>query len=134
MKGYAIPIETETRKNSDFRRVLYTAEHSQLVLMSVKPGDELGEEVHKLSDQFFRFEEGEGKVIIDGVEHIVKDGYGVIVPSGAKHNVINTSKTSCLKLYTIYSPPHHKDGTVHRTKAGALASKEHFDGKTSEEQ
>ncbi len=132
MKGYAIPIEKETRKNTDFRRVLYTAEHSQLVLMSIKPGDEVGMEVHKSSDQFFRFEEGEGKVIIDGVEHPVKDGVSVVVPSGAWHNVINTSKTSDLKLYTIYSPPHHKDGTVHHTKADALASKEHFGGKVSE--
>ncbi len=132
MKGYAIQIEEETRKNNYFRKVLYTAEHSQLVLMCVKPGDELGSEVHEHSDQFFRFEAGQGKVVIDGVEHIVKDGVGVIVPSGATHNVINTSKTAELKMYTIYSPPHHRDGVIHRTKAEAEADKEHFGGKTTE--
>lgn len=132
MKGYITDIEKETRKNTDFRRVLYTGKHSQLVLMSLKPGEEIGEETHDTVDQFFRFEEGEGKVIIDGVEHHVKDGTAVIVPAGAKHNVINTSKKAKLKLYTIYSPPEHQDGVVRHTKEEAMASEEHFDGKTTE--
>jgi len=132
MKGYVVAIEKETEKNTDFRRVLYTGKHSQLVLMSIKPGEEIGEETHEGVDQFFRFEEGEGKVIIDGVEHRVKDGTGVIVPAGARHNVINTSKTSNLKLYTIYSPPEHQDGVVRHTKKEAMASEEHFDGRTTE--
>jgi mannose-6-phosphate isomerase-like protein (cupin superfamily) len=100
--------------------------------MNIKPGEEIGEETHKDVDQFFRFEEGEGKVIIDGIEHRVKDGNGVIVPAGAKHNVINTSKLVNLKLYTIYSPPEHQDGVVRHTKKEAMASEEHFDGKTTE--
>jgi mannose-6-phosphate isomerase-like protein (cupin superfamily) len=132
MKGYVIVIEKETKKNTDFRHVLYTGKHSQLVLMNIKPGEEIGEETHKDVDQFFRFEEGEGKVTIDGIEHRVKDGNGVIVPAGAKHNVINTSKLVNLKLYTIYSPPEHQDGVVRHTKKEAMASEEHFDGKTTE--
>jgi mannose-6-phosphate isomerase-like protein (cupin superfamily) len=132
MKGYITALEKETRKNSNFRRVLYTGKHSQLVLMNLKPGEEIGSEVHEHIDQFFRFDEGEGKIIIDGVEHRVKDGDGVIVPAGAKHNVINTSKNLDLKLYTIYSPPEHQDGVVRRTKAEAMASEEHFDGRTTE--
>jgi len=132
LKGYIVDIEKETKKNTDFRRVLYTGKHSQLVLMSIKPGEEIGEETHEDVDQFFRFEEGEGKVIIDGVEHRVKDGNGVIVPAGAKHNVINTSKLVNLKLYTIYSPPEHQDGVVRHTKKEAMASEEHFDGRTTE--
>ena len=116
MKGYTVSLEKETRRNSDFRRVLYTGKHSQLVLMSIKPGEEIGEETHEDVDQFFRFEGGEGKVIIDGVEHRIKDGDGVIVPAGAKHNVVNTSKRANLKLYTIYSPPEHQDGVVRHTK------------------
>ena len=105
MKGFIINLEKETRRNTDFRRVLYTGKHSQLVLMSLKLGEEIGEETHEDVDQFFRFEGGDGKVTIDGVEHRVKDGDGVIVPAGAKHNVTNVSKSSDLKLYTIYSPP-----------------------------
>jgi len=132
LKGYITNIEKETEKNTDFRRVLYTGKYSQLVLMSLKPGEEIGEETHDDVDQFFRFEEGEGKVIIDGVEHRVKDGNGVIVPAGARHNVINTSKRVNLKLYTIYSPPEHQDGVVRHTKKEAMASEEHFDGKTTE--
>jgi len=132
MKGYATALEKETRKNSDFRRVLYTGKNSQLVLMSLKPMEEIGMEVHPHIDQFFRFEAGEGKVLIDGNEYRVKDGDGVIVPAGAKHNVINTSKTSELKLYTIYSPPEHQDGIVRRTKAEAIANEEEFDGRTTE--
>ena len=132
MKGYVTAIEKETWKNTDFRRVLYTGKHSQLVLMSLKPGEEIGEETHEDVDQFFRFEQGEGKVIIDGTEHLVKDGYAVIVPAGARHNVVNTSKRANLKLYTIYSPPEHQDGVVRHTKKEAMASEEHFDGRTTE--
>jgi len=132
MKGYVTSLEKETRKNSNFRKVLYTGKNSQLVLMNLKPLEEIGMEVHKDTDQFFRFEKGEGKVVIDGVEHNVKDGDGVIVPAGAKHNVINTSKKLELKLYTIYSPPEHQDGIIRKTKADAMASEEHFDGKTTE--
>ena len=131
-KGYVINIEKETEKNTVFRHVLYTGKYSQLVLMSIKPGEEIGEETHKDVDQFFRFERGEGKVVIDGVEHRVKDGNGIIVPAGARHNVINTSKRATLRLYTIYSPPEHKDGVVRHTKGEAMASEEHFDGRTTE--
>ncbi|MDK2889574.1 MAG: hypothetical protein PWR21_205 [Methanoculleus sp.] len=131
-KGFATDIETETVKNTDFRRVLYTGKFSQLVLMRLKPGEEIGAEVHDDVDQFFRFEEGEGVVVIDGVEHAVKDGSAVIVPNGANHNVINTSKTADLKLYTIYSPPEHQDKVVAKTREEAMAHEEHFDGKTTE--
>jgi len=131
-KGFSMDLEKETRKNSDFRHVLYTGKFSQLVLMNLRPGEDIGEEVHDTVDQFFRFEEGEGKVIIDGTEHIVKDGSGVIVPSGAKHNVINTSSKKNLKLYTIYSPPEHIDKVVRHTKADALREPEEYDGKTTE--
>jgi mannose-6-phosphate isomerase-like protein (cupin superfamily) len=132
MKGYVVLLDQETTKNADFRRVLYTGKHSQLVLMSIKPGEEIGEETHEDVDQFFRFEAGEGKVIIDGVEHRVKNGNGVIVPAGARHNVVNTSKRTDLRLYTIYSPPEHQDGIVRQTKKEAMASEEHFDGRTTE--
>ncbi len=131
-KGFSTDLEKETRKNSDFRHVLYTGKFSQLVLMNLRPGEDIGEEVHDTVDQFFRFEEGEGKVIIDGTEHLVKDGSGVIVPSGAKHNVINTSSKKNLKLYTIYSPPEHIDKVVRHTKADALREPEEYDGKTTE--
>ena len=132
VKGYVTPIEKETEKNTDFRRVLYTGKYSQLVLMSLGPEEEIGEETHGDVDQFFRFERGEGKVIIDGVEHLVKDGDAVIVPAGARHNVINESKRSNLNLYTIYSPPEHQDGVVRHTKKEAMAIEEHFDGRTTE--
>ena len=132
MKGFVTNLEKETLKNADFRRVLYTGRNSQLVLMKLKPGEEIGEEVHDDVDQFFRFEKGKGKVVIDGVEHGVTDGSGVIVPAGARHNVVNTSKNADLKLYTIYSPPEHQDKVVRHTKAEALASEEHFDGKPTE--
>jgi mannose-6-phosphate isomerase-like protein (cupin superfamily) len=132
MKGYSTAIEKETVKNSDFRRVLYTGKYSQLVLMDLKPMEEIGMETHSNIDQFFRFEEGEGKVIIDGVEHRVKDGDAIIVPAGAKHNVVNTSKKAELKLYTIYSPPEHQDKVVRHTKADAEASPEEYDGKPTE--
>ncbi|HOT93994.1 MAG TPA: cupin domain-containing protein [Methanoregulaceae archaeon] len=131
-KGFITDIETATIENTDFRRVLYTGRFTQLVLMSLPPGEEIGMEVHDDVDQFFRFEEGEGMVVIDGVETAVRDGSGVIVPSGAMHNVVNTSKTANLKLYTIYGPPEHLDGTVHRTRKEALENEEHFDGKTTE--
>jgi len=132
MKGYVTGIEKETEKNADFRRVLYTGKHSQLVLMSLKSEEEIGEETHEDVDQFFRFEKGEGKVIINGVEHSIKDGDAVIVPAGARHNVVNISKRADLRLYTIYSPPEHQDGVVRHTKKEAMASEEHFDGRTTE--
>ncbi len=132
MKGFKSHIEKTVVGNHYFRRVLYTGKYSQLVLMSLKPGEEIGEEVHRKVDQFFRFEKGTGKVSIDGVNKLVTNGDAVIVPAGAKHNVINTSKTKELKLYTIYSPPEHKDKTIRKTKANALAKPEEFDGKTSE--
>ena len=131
-KGFVGNIEKDTAKNSDFRRVLYTGKYSQLVLMSLKPGEEIGEEVHDDVDQFFRFEQGEGKVIIDDVEHKVHDGMAAIVPSGAKHNVVNTSKSEDLRLYTIYSPPEHQDKVVRHTRAQAMAEEEHYEGKPTE--
>jgi mannose-6-phosphate isomerase-like protein (cupin superfamily) len=130
--GYVGNIETQTLDNDDFRRVVYTAHNQQLVLMSIRPMEDIGEEVHTL-DQFFRCEKGEGKVIMNGEEHEIKDGFVVVVPAGVTHNLINTSATEPLKLYTLYSPPNHKDGTVHHTKAEAEADEsEHFDGKTTE--
>ena len=132
MKGYSTSIEQETRKNSDFRRVLYTGKYSQLVLMNLKPLEEIGLETHPDRDQFFRFEEGEGKVFIDGIEHTVKDGDAIIVPAGAQHNVINTSKNLELKLYTIYSPPEHQDKVVRHTKTEAETSPEDYNGKLTE--
>lgn len=132
MKGYVADIERDTKRNPDFRQVLYTGKHSQLVLMRLMPGEEIGEETHTDVDQFFRFEEGEGKVVIDGVEHTVRDGTGVIVPAGARHNVVNTSKTASMRLYTIYSPPEHQDRVVRHTKQDAIRLKEEFDGKTTE--
>jgi mannose-6-phosphate isomerase-like protein (cupin superfamily) len=132
MKGFKSNIEKDTLDNSNFRRVLYTGKKSQLVLMSLRPGEEIGEEIHKTIDQFFRFEKGEGIVSIDGVKQKVGDGDAVIVPAGASHNVTNTSKNEALKLYTIYSPPEHIDGTIRKTKADALTRPEEFDGKTTE--
>ena len=132
MKGYNIDIETATNENSFFRKVLYTGHNSQLVLMSLQPGEEIGLEVHNDRDQFFRFEQGQGEVHIDGNVIAVKDGMAVIVPAGAEHNVINTSQAQPLKLYTIYSPPEHKDGTTHVTKHDAESAEEHFDGVTTE--
>ena len=128
MKGFITHIEQETLSNNDYRRVIYTARHSQLVLMSIEPGGEIGEEVHEL-DQFLRFESGEGKVVLDGEETAVEGGDAVLVPEGARHNVINTG-SGPLKLYTIYSPPNHKDGTVEHTKADEY--EERFDGETTE--
>jgi len=129
MKGFVENIETLTEDNKDFRRVLYTGKHLQLVLMSLKAGEEIGEEVHDTHDQFFRIEKGKGEVVIDGVKHKVKADDAVIVPAGARHNVVNTGDKS-LKLYTLYGPPEHRDGVVHPRKADE--SEEHFDGKTSE--
>ena len=133
MKGYHDNIETLTSANSDFRRVLYTGKHLQLVLMTLQPGEKIGAEVHDGRDQFFRFEAGEGVVDIDGVENRVEDGSGVIVPSGARHNVRNTG-TVPLKLYTLYGPPEHRDQIVQATKADAEARHhdEEFDGTTTE--
>jgi mannose-6-phosphate isomerase-like protein (cupin superfamily) len=131
VKGFVDNIETLSVQNDDFRKVLYTAEHCQLVVMSLKPKEEIGEEVHKDNDQFFRVEEGSGKVIINGVVTELKAGFAIIIPNGAKHNVIASDEG--LKLYTIYSPPHHRDGVVHKTKEAAEADKEKFDGETTEE-
>jgi len=132
MKGFHANIEKATLENNNFRKVLYTSKHSQLVLMSVKPKQELGMEVHKDNDQFFRFEQGQGKCIIDGNEYAVEDGFAIIVPAGAQHNIINVSETEDLRLYTIYSPAHHKDGIVRATKEEAEANEAEFDGKTTE--
>lgn len=131
-KGFKDNIEKLTAENKNFRRVLYTAKHSQLVLMTLLPGEEIGLEVHKTGDQFFRFEKGEGKVIIDDTEYEVSDGDAVIVPEGSKHNIINTSSSEPLNLYTIYSPPHHKDGIVRKTKEEASNDAPEFDGVTTE--
>jgi mannose-6-phosphate isomerase-like protein (cupin superfamily) len=132
MKGFVSNIEKDTLENENFRKVLYTGKHSQLVLMSLAPNEEIGMEIHQDNDQFFRFEKGEGKCIIDGNEYEVKDGSAVVVPAGAQHNVINVSATERLSLYTIYSPAHHKDGIVRQTKAEAGANEADFDGTTTE--
>jgi len=129
-KGFKVAIEAETVANENFRKVLYTGEHSQLVLMTLLPREEIGLEVHANTDQFFRFESGVGKVVIDETEYEVKDGDAVIVPAGARHNVINVSVSEALRMYTIYSPAHHKDQTIHKTKAEQ--TEEHFDGTTTE--
>lgn len=131
MKGFADNIEKLTEDNDDFRRVLYTGKYLQLVLMAIQPGEEIGEEVHEDRDQFFRIETGEGEVWIDGVSNKVKADDGIVVPAGAKHNVVN-SGSEPLKLYTLYGPPEHADGTVHAAKADADAAHEHFDGRTTE--
>src|SRR3989344_1405998 len=120
MKGYITNIEKLTLDNENFRQVLYTAKNSQLVVMSLRPNEEIGEEIHQL-DQFIRVESGHGKAVLDDVEHEIADGFAIVVPSGAKHNIINTSPDSQLKLYTIYSPPEHRDGVVHAAKADAIA-------------
>jgi mannose-6-phosphate isomerase-like protein (cupin superfamily) len=130
MNGFVQNIENIAVKNEDFRRVVYTAKSSQLVLMALKPKEEIGAEVHKL-DQFFRVEEGQGEAVLDGVRTQILAGYAVLIPAGTNHNIINTGKTA-MKLYTIYSPPNHRDGVVHHTRADAIADKEHFDGKTTE--
>jgi mannose-6-phosphate isomerase-like protein (cupin superfamily) len=131
MKGFVDDIEKLTEDNDDFRRVLYTGANIQLVLMAIQPGEEIGEEVHEDRDQFFRIETGEGEVWIDGVCNKVKADDGIVVPAGARHNVVNAGSKP-LKLYTLYGPPEHVDGTVHATKADADAAHEHFDGRTTE--
>ena len=133
MKGYADNIETRTVENQDFRRVLYTGKHLQLVLMTLQPGEEIGEEVHDDRDQFFRIEEGHGEIRIDGTANVVEADFAVIVPAGARHNVVNTGKKP-LRLYTIYGPPEHRDGVVHKDKAqaGRDHDNDHFDGRTTE--
>ena len=128
MQGYIVNIEKEALENTDYRRVLYTAKNSQLVLMSLNSGEEIGMEVHQL-DQFIRIETGQGQAILDGVTHELQADFAVIVPAGTNHNIINTGQ-EVMKLYTIYSPPEHKDGTTEKTKADEI--EEHFDGKTTE--
>ncbi len=131
MKGFVDDIEKLTKDNSDFRRVVYTGKHMQLVLMTLKPGEEIGAEVHETHDQFLRFEDGEGEVVIDGATHKVEDDFAVVVPAGARHNVINTGD-SPLKLYTLYGPPEHRLDVVHPDKPAAESEDEHFDGRTTE--
>ena len=133
MKGYCDDIERVTTENDDFRRVLYTGKHLQLVLMTLQPGEEIGEEVHDDRDQFFRIEEGQGEVRIDGAANQVKDDFAVIVPAGARHNVVNTGDAP-LRFYTLYGPPEHKDGVVHKDKAQATRDhdNDHWDGETTE--
>ena len=130
MKGFIKDIEGLAVKNLEFRQVLYTAKHCQLVVMALKPKEEIGAEVHKL-DQFFRVEEGSGEAVLDGVRTAIRSGFAVVIPAGTNHNIINTSSVP-LKLYTLYAPPNHRDGVVHHTRAEAGADNEHFDGKTTE--
>lgn len=132
MKGFHSNIEKVTLENTDFRRVLYSGKHSQLVLMCLRPKEEIGMETHEHNDQFFRFEKGHGVCIIDGNEYPVENGSAIVIPAGAKHNIINVSDKEELKMYTIYSPAHHKDGIVRATKAAAIAHEEGFDGVTTE--
>jgi len=130
MKGYIQNIEKVALENENFRMVLYTAQHSQLVVMNIPVGRDIGEEVHTL-DQFFRVEQGEGVAILDGVETAISDGFAVLVPAGARHNIVNSGSVA-LKLYSVYAPPNHHDGVIHETKENAEGDEEHFDGKTSE--
>lgn len=132
MKGFKTNIEHDTIENTNFRKVLYTGKNSQLVLMSLKPNEDIGMEVHTDNDQFFRFEKGTGQCIINGNIYEVTDGVAIVVPAGAEHNIINTSQTEDLKLYTIYSPAHHKDGIIRATKEEATANEAEFDGVTTE--
>ena len=132
MKGFKSNIEKDTIANNNFRKVLYTSKHSQLVLMSLKPKEEIGEETHPDNDQFFRIEAGRGKCVIDGNNYQIKDGDAIVVPAGAKHNIINEDDEAELKMYTIYSPAHHKDGIVRATKEEAEQHEEEFDGTTTE--
>ena len=131
MRGYVDDIEEETEENEDFRRVLYTGRHLQLVLMSLRAGEEIGEETHPDRDQFFRIEEGRGEVWIDGRRSEIESDTAIVVPAGARHNVRNTGREP-MKLYTVYGPPEHIDGTIHPTKADADEAHEHFDGRTTE--
>ncbi len=131
MQGFVDDIEKLSEDNDDFRRVLYTGKNLQLVLMALKPSEEIGEEIHKDRDQFFRVEKGKGEIVIDGVVSRIKSDIAMIVPAGARHNVRNTGE-KVLRLYTLYAPPEHRDRTIYATKADADASGEHFDGKTTE--
>jgi mannose-6-phosphate isomerase-like protein (cupin superfamily) len=131
MKGFVDDIEDRTGKNSDFRRVLYTGKQMQLVLMALRPGEDIGEEIHPDRDQFFRVEQGKGEAWIDGHLTRIRNDMAIVVPAGARHNIKNTG-SEALKLYTLYAPPEHADGTVHVTRADAQASTEHFDGRTTE--
>jgi mannose-6-phosphate isomerase-like protein (cupin superfamily) len=131
MKGFIGDIEDRTERNHDFRRVLYTGPQLQLVLMSLDPGEEIGEEVHEETDQFFRIEEGQGETVIDGLATAINEGMALLIPAGARHNIRNTGPET-LKVYTLYAPPQHEDGTVHRTRAEAELATEHFAGKTTE--
>ena len=130
MKGFVQDIEGLAVRNDKFRQVLYTAKNCQLVLMALKPNEDIGVETHKL-DQFFRVEAGTGEVILDGVHTPIRDGFAIVVPAGTQHNVVNTGAVP-MKLYTLYAPPNHRDGVVHLTRADAMQDKEHFDGKTTE--
>ena len=130
MKGFVQDIESLATRNHDFRRVLYTAKHCQLVVMALQPGEEIGSEIHKL-DQFFRVEDGTGEAVLDGVRTAIRAGFAIVVPAGATHNIVNSGSVP-LKLYTLYAPPNHRDGVIHHTRAEAEADTEHFDGKTSE--
>ena len=131
MHGHIVDLEQESITNEDFRRVIYTATHSQLVLMSLKPGEDIGMETHPDNDQFIRLDAGEGKVILDGAEYPIKSGYGIVIPAGTEHNIINTG-TEAMKIYTVYSPPHHQDGILRQTKEQAETQPEEFDGQTSQ--
>ncbi len=131
MKGYVTNIEQAARENKNFRTVLYTAKNSQLVLMNLRPNEEIGEETHYL-DQFIRVEDGEGIAVLNGVQHHISDGSAIVIPAGTKHNIVNTSDDKEMKLYTLYSPPEHRDGVIHSTKADAASNEEHFDGITTE--
>jgi mannose-6-phosphate isomerase-like protein (cupin superfamily) len=131
MKGFIGDIEDRTENNGDFRRVLYTGPHLQLVLMSLAPGEEIGEEVHDGTDQFFRVEAGKGETVVDGRATPIASGMAILIPAGARHNIRNTGQEA-LKVYTLYAPPQHEDGTVQRTRAEAEAATEHFAGKTTE--
>jgi len=132
MNGFVTNIEEASLRNEFFREVLYTDDRVQLVVMSLKPGEDIGMETHTDVDQFIRVEAGEGKAILNGVEHPLTDGSVIVVPQGVEHNVVNLSLEHPMKLYTLYAPPHHKDKTIHKTKAEAESSEEHFDGVTSE--
>ena len=131
MNGYVENIEKATLANENFRQVLYTATKSQLVVMNLQPNEDIGEEVHEL-DQFLRVEAGTGKAVLNDIEYSLEDGSAIVVPAGTKHNIINTSASTPMKLYTVYSPPEHRDGVVHATKKDAMLDEEHFDGKTTE--
>lgn len=124
MTGYLDNIEKRTLENTNFRRVLYTGQHAQLVVMSLQPSEDIGQEVHEIIDQFIRVEAGQGTLLLNGEEHPIGDGDAFVIPAGTQHNVVNASSDKPLKLYTIYSPPHHKDGVIHATKADAAADKE----------